>query len=114
MAEEKTKTKISTSVIYLDEGTKKSIASKHEDVEKLKLLEVPTSEAHSEFLEVAVLIPSRNVTGQYMKWADQNPKKAQEILVRGCVLTGKERIEADDFMFNWECNLNSVCVFFPF
>lgn len=67
---------------------------------KLVILEVPKDESHSEFLETVAVIPSRTVLGQYMKWTDSNPKKAQEILVRGCILTDKEVIEADDFMFN--------------
>ena len=66
----------------------------------LRILEIPTNESHKETIEVVAKVPTRNVTGQYMKWADSNPKKAQEILVRGCVITDREQIEADDFMFN--------------
>lgn len=68
--------------------------------DSLRILEIPTTESHNETLEVVAVIPSRNVTGQYMKWADANPKKAQEILVRGCILTDRVVIEDSDFMFN--------------
>jgi len=68
--------------------------------DNLRILEIPTTEAATSMLEVTAVIPSRNVLGQYMKWTDANPKKAQEILVRGCILSNREQIEADDFMFN--------------
>lgn len=83
----------------LTDAIKKPLIEKY-GKEQLRVLEIPTTEAHKEVIEVAVVIPSRNVFGQYMKWADVNPKKSQEILVRGCVLTSREQIEADDFMFN--------------
>lgn len=73
--------------------------------ERLRELEIPTDDTHNEFIIVVAVVPDRNVMGQYMKWADANPKKAQEILVRGCLLTEKERIEADDFMFNTTVSL---------
>jgi hypothetical protein len=34
-----------------------------------------------------------------MKYADVNPKKAQEILVKQCLLTDKEQVMADDALF---------------
>ena len=71
----------------------------------LKTLEIPKDENHNEFIDVVAVVPSRNVMGQYMKWADTNPKKASEIMVRGCVLSNRELIESDDFMFNTTVSL---------
>ena len=94
----------------LTDAVKKTFADKHGE-ENLRILEIPTPESHSEHIQAIALIPTRNVTGQYMKWADANPKKAQEILVRGCVLTNKELIEASDFILNdsdtTSCTVNS-------
>jgi len=88
----------------LDPKTKEAIKKQYPN-DKLAILEIPTDETETEFMEVAVRVPTRQVLSQYMKWIDQNPKKAQEILVRGCVLTDREIIEADDFMFNTTVSL---------
>jgi hypothetical protein len=66
---------------------------------KLKTLEVPLDDLHTEFMEVKTLIPDRAVMSQYMKYIDVNPKKAQEILVKHCILTDKEIIMNDDALF---------------
>ncbi len=83
----------------MEKGQKEALVKKY-GKDNLRVLEIPTTEAATELLEVVAVIPSRNVLGQYMKWTDANPKKAQEILVRGCILSNREQIEADDFMFN--------------
>ncbi len=89
-----------------DEGTKvkyseevQALINKH-GKDKLRQLEIPKDESHSKFLDVVAIIPSRTVIGQYMKWSDANPKKASEILIRGCIMTNRAVIEDDDFMFN--------------
>jgi hypothetical protein len=82
----------------IDPKTKEALAKQY-GKENLRLLEIPTNESEDEFVQVAALIPTRQVLSQYMKWSDQNPKKAQEILVRGCIVTDKEMIESDYFMF---------------
>ena len=66
---------------------------------RLKTLEVPMDDLNTEFMEVKALIPDRATIGQYMKYADINPKKAQEILVKQCLLTDKEIIMNDDALF---------------
>jgi hypothetical protein len=83
----------------MDKAEKEALVKKY-GTDKLRILEIPTTEKAADIIEAVAVIPSRNVLGQYMKWTDANPKKAQEILVRGCVLTHREQIEADDFMFN--------------
>ena len=88
----------------LDQKTKE-ILKKEYGEDKLVILEIPTDENETEYIEVAARVPSRQVFSQYLKWANDNPKKAQEILLRGCVLTDREVIEADDFMFNTTISL---------
>lgn len=89
------------SVERLSDDTKKVIRAEHaNDADKLKTLIVPTDDSESHFIEVAALIPNRRVLSQHMKYLDTNPAKAQDILVNSCVLTSKDRIKADDFMYN--------------
>jgi len=48
---------------------------------------------------VLAAVPSRTVIGQYQRWADNDPKKAQEILVKACLLSHKDEVLADDALF---------------
>lgn len=50
-------------------------------------------------LEVVVSVPDRNVLGEYMKFANTNPKKAQEILVKNCLHTDVEQVMASRHLF---------------
>ncbi|MDC9722367.1 MAG: hypothetical protein PSN34_06290 [Urechidicola sp.] len=83
----------------MDKKEKEALVAKY-GKDKLRILEIPVDEKQTEMIEATAVVPSRTVLGQYMKWTDSNPKKAQEILLRGCLLSHKEQIEADDFMFN--------------
>ena len=65
----------------------------------LRRLELPKDDLNTEFVEIVVRVPDRATMGQYMKYMDVNPKKAQEILVKQCVLTEKEMIMNDDALF---------------
>ncbi|MBN2669984.1 MAG: hypothetical protein JXR60_12255 [Bacteroidales bacterium] len=66
---------------------------------RLRILEVPMDEVGHEFLEVAAIVPPRDVTGQLIKYSETNPKKAADIAIRNCLLTHKEQIEKDDTLF---------------
>jgi hypothetical protein len=71
--------------------------------DNLRKIDIPVNDSETEFLEdVAVIVPNRNVMGQFQKWQDMNPKKASEILVKGCVVqvSDLEVIMGNDFMFN--------------
>lgn len=76
-----------------------------EEIEKnggennLRVAELPLDDNANDFLEVTVRIPSRQVMGQYLKYQNINPLKAQEILVKGCLLTNKDKVLADDALF---------------
>lgn len=66
---------------------------------KLKSLLLPKDDLCEEYKEVLAVVPSRSVVSQYLRFSKENPNKAQEILVKNCVLTSKEEIIADDGMF---------------
>ncbi|NLN33884.1 MAG: hypothetical protein GX159_09875 [Flavobacteriaceae bacterium] len=68
-------------------------------VANLRRVELPLDESNSEFLEIVVCVPDRNVMGQYLRFQQTNPKKAFEILVKNCVLTHKDQVLGDDHLF---------------
>ncbi|MGU9939354.1 hypothetical protein F0358_05210 [Empedobacter brevis] len=51
-------------------------------------------------LEVISRIPDRTTMGEYLKYANVNPKKAQEVLVNGCLLTDRDEVLGSDALFN--------------
>lgn len=93
------KEKAIDNVRRLPEETIKALKSKYGE-KRVKGLELPLDDLETEFLEVAVLIPSRATMGQFMRFSDTNPKKAGEILVNQCLLTNKEEVDADDALWN--------------
>lgn len=62
----------------------------------LKTLELPLDENNTDSMDVVCVIPDRSVMGQFMKFIDINPKKAQDILLKQCLLTDKEVVLNDD------------------
>ncbi|MRI64699.1 hypothetical protein EDM00_11985 [Ornithobacterium rhinotracheale] len=83
--------------IEISEEVKKALKNQHGD--KLRVIALPTDDLYEKYKEVAVVVPSRSVVSQYMRFAKDNPLKAQEILVKNCVLTSKEEVMADDGLF---------------
>ncbi|MGP1479317.1 MAG: hypothetical protein ACTTJI_06490 [Capnocytophaga sp.] len=81
----------------VSEEVKASFKKEHGD--KLKSLILPMDDNGAEELEVLAIVPPRNVVGQYLKFLNQDPKKAQEILVKACLVTNKEEVLADDGLF---------------
>ena len=81
----------------VSEEVKTSLKKEYGD--KLKSLILPIDDNGTEELEVLAVVPSRNVVGQYLKDLNQDPKKAQEILVKACLVTNKEEVLADDGLF---------------
>ncbi|WP_035084256.1 hypothetical protein [Aquimarina latercula] len=65
----------------------------------LKVVELPKDDLHNEYMEVVVRVPNRATVSQYMKYIDVNPKKAQEIIIKQCLLTDKEVVMNDDALF---------------
>jgi hypothetical protein len=81
----------------VSESVKSALKTTHGN--KLKSIEIPKDDMYEEYLEVLVIVPSRSVVSQYMRFSKENPKKAQEILVKNCVMTSKEAIIEDDGLF---------------
>jgi hypothetical protein len=67
--------------------------------DKLQRIELPLDDDGNDSLEVIVCIPSRAVMGEYLKFQNSNPAKAQEILIKNCLLTDKDQVLADDALF---------------
>lgn len=65
----------------------------------LRRIELPLDENDNDVLEVIVSVPDRRTMGQYLKYQNQNPAKAQEILVKNCLHTDKDQVLKDDALF---------------
>lgn len=66
---------------------------------KVKLIDLPVDDDATAYKTVLATVPTRAVIGQYMKYDSIDPKKAQEILVKNCLLSHKEEVLADDGLF---------------
>lgn len=95
MAKEQTPT---TGLIRVPKELKDSLIQEH-GKENLRILELPKDDLETSALEVIVKVPNRTVMSQFMRFIDNNPKKAQEILISNCLLTSKEEVNADDALF---------------
>lgn len=67
--------------------------------DKLRRVDLPLDDDGNDILEVIVCVPDRRTMGQYLKYQNVNPAKAQDILVKNCLLTDKETVLADDALF---------------
>ena len=67
--------------------------------DKVKLIDLPIDEEASAYKTVLACVPSRTVVGQYRRWAETDPKKADEIIVKACLLSHKYEVLADDGLF---------------
>lgn len=65
---------------------------------KVKFIDIINDES-GETKTVLAAVPSRTVVGQYQRYEANDPKKAQEILVKACLLSHKDEILADDGLF---------------
>lgn len=68
-------------------------------VDKLRVIELPLDDDGNEFIDVVVCVPNRTTMGEYLKYNNTNPAKAQEILVKNCLITDKDQVMADDALF---------------
>jgi len=93
----KTEKTANEAFIPVSEEVKKSMKEKHGD--KLRSVILPLNDEATEEIEVLVIVPDRAVVGQSMKFMNSDPKKGQDILVRNCVVTDKERVMAEDGLF---------------
>jgi hypothetical protein len=67
--------------------------------DKVKLIDLPLDDEGTAYKTVLAVIPSRTVIGQYRRYADTDPNKADQILVKACLLSHKEEVLADDGLF---------------
>jgi hypothetical protein len=67
--------------------------------DKVKMIDIYNEESNSVEKTVLVTIPSRTVIGQFRRYSDTDPKKADEILVRASLLSHKDEVLADDGLF---------------
>lgn len=67
--------------------------------EKVKFIDLPENDEATSYKTVLACVPNRTVVSQYRQWADSNPKKADEILVKACLLSHKDDVLADDGLF---------------
>jgi hypothetical protein len=67
--------------------------------DKVKLIDLPLDDEGSAYKTVLATVPSRTVIGQYRRYSDTDPNKADQILVKACLLSHKEEVLADDGLF---------------
>lgn len=65
----------------------------------VKMASLPLDDDGNDFLDVLVRKPDRRVIGEFTKWMEKNPTKADEILVNSCLLSHKDQVKADDALF---------------
>lgn len=66
----------------------------------VKLIELPLGDdVDAGYRTVLAMVPTRTIIGQYRRWADTDPKRADEILVKNCLLSSKDEVLADDGLF---------------
>lgn len=65
----------------------------------VRLAVLPKDDDGLETLTVLIRRPDRSVMSEYSKWADKAPSKADDILVKACLLSHKEEVIADDELF---------------
>ncbi|MEG0189288.1 hypothetical protein [Algoriella sp.] len=75
-----------------------------ETIEKLggekNLRRLILKDENDQEVEVIVSVPDRVTIGEYLKFANSNPLKSQEILINNCVKSeNKELIKSDDRLF---------------
>lgn len=66
--------------------------------DKVKLIVIINDET-GETKTVLAAVPSRSVIGFYQRFESNDPKKAQELLVKNCLLSHKDEVLADDALF---------------
>lgn len=65
----------------------------------VRLAEVPIDD-EGNTRDFLVCVPSRTVLGQFRRYMDSDPKKADDILVKACLLSHKDEVLANDDLFS--------------
>jgi hypothetical protein len=89
-------------VVKLPEGITQEMIdeakAKHGN-DKVKFIDLPLDDESTAHKTVLATVPTRSTVGQYRRYADTEPKRADEILVKACLLSHKEEVLADDGLF---------------
>ncbi|HRO76121.1 MAG TPA: hypothetical protein PLP27_08255 [Crocinitomicaceae bacterium] len=114
MKEKENSVSIGTVTKHVPQEVIDALKAKYPDLtanNELKRLYLPTNDLGTEELEVIVRVPDRNTVTQFMRFVESQPKKAQELLVNQCLLTSKEEVMNDDYLF-FTCT-GSIAELFP-
>lgn len=65
----------------------------------VRLAEVPIDD-EGNTRDFLVCVPTRTVLGQFRRFMDSDPKKADDLLVKACLLSHKAEVLADDNLFS--------------
>jgi hypothetical protein len=67
--------------------------------DKVKMVDILKENSDEVEKTVLAVVPSRNIIGQFRRYSDTDPRKADEILVKNCLLSHKDEVLADDGLF---------------
>lgn len=66
---------------------------------KVKTALLPKDEDCNDYMEVVVRAPGSKELSEFEKWIDKNPQKAKEILINTCLLSRKDEVKANEYLF---------------
>lgn len=66
---------------------------------RVKRISLPLDDSGDEFFDVITLVPDRRVMGLFEKFMDKDPDKSKDILVKNCLMSGKDKVMGDDELF---------------
>jgi hypothetical protein len=66
---------------------------------KVKIVDIFKENSDEVEKTVLAVVPSRSIIGQYRRHVDTDPKKADEILVKNCLISHRDEVLADDGLF---------------
>ncbi|MCL2328441.1 MAG: hypothetical protein FWC39_08000 [Bacteroidetes bacterium] len=72
--------------------------------DKVKYVEILKENSDDVDIVVLACVPSRHITGQWRRYCESDPKKADDILVKNCLLSHKEEVLANDYLFSGALN----------
>lgn len=66
---------------------------------KVRLAQLPKDEDCNDYLSVVVRCPGSKELAEFEKWIDKNPLKAKEIMINTCLLSHKEEVKGNEYLF---------------
>jgi hypothetical protein len=69
---------------------------KHGDT-KVKILDLfIDNESLDPAISVLALVPTSRIRNEYLRWVDKNPNKAEEVILKACIISDIDKVMADD------------------